>query len=160
MSTPRQGPAPLGHSVLPIAAANTRHRIWAALRRGLRCRCPACGGSALFEGYLTLTTACSACGLDTQRYRADDAPAYFTIAIVGHIVVPLLLLVERLYAPSTVVQLGIWVPVTLVLTLWIANAPDGIEDEAGFRALGPTAWERWSQRWEHWHEEERELYPH
>ena len=48
----------------------------------------------------------------------------------------------------------------LVLTLWIANAPDGIEDEAGFRALGPTAWERWSQRWEHWHEEERELYPH
>jgi uncharacterized protein (DUF983 family) len=72
-----------------------------------------------------LTTACSACGLDTQRYRADDAPAYFTIAIVGHIVVPLLLLVERLYAPSTVVQLGIWVPVTLVLTLWILPRAKG-----------------------------------
>lgn len=124
MSTPRQGPAPLGHSV-PPTAADTRHRIWTALRRGLLRRCPACGGSALFEGYLTLTTACPACGLDTQRYRADDAPAYFTIAIVGHIVVPLLLLVERLYAPSTFVQLGIWVPVTLVLTLWILPRAKG-----------------------------------
>jgi uncharacterized protein (DUF983 family) len=126
MSTPRPGPAPLDHvNSDPAVRAKTRPHIWAALARGLRRRCPACGGSALFEGYLTLTTTCPACGLDTQRYRADDAPAYFTIAIVGHIVVPLLLMIERLYAPSTLVQLGIWVPVTLALTLWILPRAKG-----------------------------------
>jgi uncharacterized protein (DUF983 family) len=127
MSTPRPGPLPFGHSDAPIPATSppARHPIWAAIRHGLRRRCPACGGSALFEGYLTLTTPCPTCGLDTERYRADDAPAYFTIAIVGHIVVPLLLLIERLYAPSTLVQLGIWVPVTLALTLWILPRAKG-----------------------------------
>lgn len=73
----------------------------------------------MFIGYLTLRTPCPNCALDTQRYRADDAPAYFTIAIVGHIVVPLLLLTEKLYAPSTLVQLSVWLPITLTLTLLI-----------------------------------------
>lgn len=127
MSTPRPGPLPFGHSgpSAPATSPPARRSIWAAVRRGLGRRCPACGQAALFAGYLTLTTTCPTCGLDTDRYRADDAPAYFTIAIVGHIVVPLLLLIERLYAPSTLVQLGIWVPVTLALTLWILPRAKG-----------------------------------
>ena len=38
---------------------------------------------------------CPACELALEPYRADDAPAYFTIFAVGHIVVPLVLAVER-----------------------------------------------------------------
>ena len=108
------------------AASPPRRPLWNALRRGLRCRCPACGTARLFTGYLTLRTPCPACGLDTQRYRADDAPAYFTIAIVGHIVVPLLLLTEKLYAPSTLFQISLWLPVTLALTLAILPRAKGV----------------------------------
>ncbi|MGE5538899.1 MAG: DUF983 domain-containing protein [Gemmatimonas sp.] len=102
-----------------------RRALWPAIGRGLLRRCPACGNAALFTGYLTLRAPCPSCGLDTVRYRADDAPAYFTIAIVGHIVVPLLLMVERMFQPPTAVQLGIWIPVTLALTLLILPRAKG-----------------------------------
>lgn len=105
--------------------AAPRRSLWTAIRRGLHRNCPNCGEATLFTGYLTLRTPCPNCGLDTERYRADDAPAYFTIAIVGHIVVPLLLLTEKLYAPSTVVQLSVWLPLTLALTLWILPRAKG-----------------------------------
>src|SRR5690606_36109748 len=59
-------------------------------RRGLGCRCPNCGEGRLFRGYLSVDPACRACGHENARYRADDAPAYFTIFIVGHQTVPLL----------------------------------------------------------------------
>jgi len=42
---------------------------------------------------------------------------YFTILIVGHIVVPLILLVEQHLAPPVSAQLAIWLPVTALLTL-------------------------------------------
>lgn len=127
MSTLRPGPEPRGQSDHPVSTprSDARRSIWPAVRRGLQRRCPACGQSALFTGYLTLKTTCPSCGLDTQRYRADDAPAYFTIAIVGHIVVPLLLAMERMYAPSTLVQIAVWIPITLALTLWILPRAKG-----------------------------------
>lgn len=60
---------------------------------------------------------CASRGLDFEPCRADDAPAYFTILIVGHIVVPGLLLMERALHPETWPQMAIWLPTTLVLTL-------------------------------------------
>mgnify|MGYP003679634545 CR=1 FL=1 len=51
------------------------------------------------------------------EYRCDDAPPYFTILVVGHLVVPGALAVEQSGAPSLALQLGIWIPVTLILTL-------------------------------------------
>lgn len=127
MSTVRPGPEPRGQPDQPASENRSavRRAIWPAIRRGLRRRCPACGQAALFTGYLTLKTTCPSCGLDTQRYRADDAPAYVTIAVVGHIVVPLLLTMERMYAPSTLIQTAVWLPVTLALTLWILPRAKG-----------------------------------
>lgn len=120
---PAARPAP---ATPPQALAAAPHRpLWPALRRGLGRRCPACGKAMLFRGYLTLRAPCPACGLDTQRYRADDAPAYFTIVIVGHIVVPLLLLIERLYAPPSWVEMAVFVPMTLALALLILPRAKG-----------------------------------
>jgi len=56
-------------------------------------------------------------GLPFEPLRADDAPAYFTIAIVGHVVVSGLLALETFVHPPTWVQLAIWLPLTLVMTL-------------------------------------------
>ncbi len=89
----------------------------AAFARGLRRRCPRCDRGALLAGYITMPPRCASCGLDFEPCRADDAPAYFTILIVGHIVVPGLLLMERALHPETWLQMAIWLPATLVLTL-------------------------------------------
>jgi uncharacterized protein (DUF983 family) len=88
-----------------------------ALSRGWRRKCPRCGLGSMFKGYLTIGEQCGACALPFEPLRADDAPAYFTIAIVGHIVVTGLLLLESYAHPPTWVQLAIWLPVTVILTL-------------------------------------------
>ena len=64
-----------------------------ALWRGFLCRCPNCGEGALFRAYLKPVDNCAVCGEDMSHQRADDAPPYFTMVIVGHIVVPIMLAV-------------------------------------------------------------------
>jgi uncharacterized protein (DUF983 family) len=58
-----------------------------ALARGLKHRCPHCGKGRLYRAYLKVADACTACGHELGQYRADDGPAYFTILLVGHLVV-------------------------------------------------------------------------
>lgn len=94
-----------------------RPPLLAALGRGLRCRCPVCGLAALFQGYLRVRPVCPHCAAPLGRVRADDAPPYFTILVVGHIVVPGMLLLERAATPPLWVQTALWVPLTLVLAL-------------------------------------------
>jgi uncharacterized protein (DUF983 family) len=94
-----------------------RPPLLAALKRGLCGRCPVCGQAALFAGYLRVRPCCPTCTAPLGRVRADDVPPYFTILVVGHIVVPGMLLLERVAAPPLWVQTAIWVPLTLVLTL-------------------------------------------
>ena len=55
--------------------------------RGLRGRCPHCGEGKLFYRYLKVEPVCQTCGHDLDRYPADDGPAYFTVLLVGHLVI-------------------------------------------------------------------------
>lgn len=96
-----------------------------AIGRGLVGRCPACGKGALFNGFLRVVAACWNCGAPLGLLRADDAPPYFTILIAGHIVVPLLLLTDRLEAPPLWVLWAIFLPLTLVLTLALIRPVKG-----------------------------------
>ena len=101
-------------------APQAAFRGWTtALRRGLRRRCPACGEGRLFEGLLRVAPTCAHCGLATGEFRSDDAPPYFTILIVGHLVVPMVLLIERAFAPALWLQTALWIPATLALSLLI-----------------------------------------
>ena len=83
------------------------------LSRGFRHRCPSCGKGSLFAGYLKLETSCVCCGAAFGHIRADDAPPYFTIVIVGHLVVPVLLLLERKAVPA------IWLSTAIGLSLTV-----------------------------------------
>lgn len=94
-----------------------RPGLAAVLLRGWRRKCPHCGIGAMFRGYLTIKDHCETCDLPFEPLRADDAPAYFTIAIVGHVVVSGLLALEVYAHPPTWVQLSLWLPATLVMTL-------------------------------------------
>jgi uncharacterized protein (DUF983 family) len=88
----------------------------AAMRRGFARRCPRCGLGSLFRGYLTPVERCTSCDLDLSPFRADDAPAYFTILVVGHVVVPGMLWLEMARHPPIGVHLLLWLPLTLLLT--------------------------------------------
>ncbi len=88
-----------------------------ALGRGLRGRCPACGEGRLFCGYLKIVPACAACSAPLGLLRADDAPPYFTILLVGHIIIPAMLILQRMSDPPTWEMSAIFLPLTLVLAL-------------------------------------------
>ncbi len=79
----------------------------------------------MFRAFLKPVLACSACGEDLSHQRADDAPPYFTMVIVGHIVVPLMLAVALNTEWSNFTHLAIWLPVTLVMTLGLLQPIKG-----------------------------------
>ncbi|MDJ0513799.1 MAG: DUF983 domain-containing protein [Methyloceanibacter sp.] len=88
-----------------------------SLVRGTMLKCPACGEGPLFTSYLKVADNCSHCGEALHHHRADDAPAYFTIVIIGHVIVSLVLTVEMAYAPPLWLHAAIWLPLTIVLSL-------------------------------------------
>lgn len=59
--------------------------------RGLWGRCPRCGDGKLFASYLKSVDHCTKCGEAYGHIRADDAPAWLTILLVGHVLAPILL---------------------------------------------------------------------
>jgi uncharacterized protein (DUF983 family) len=88
-----------------------------AILRGLKGRCPACGNGPIFNGFLKVVAACANCTAPLGLARADDAPPYVTILIVGHIVVPLLFEVDRMGEPPIWLMTAIFLPLTLALCL-------------------------------------------
>jgi uncharacterized protein (DUF983 family) len=121
---------------------NNRRDVWGALLRGLRGRCPACGEGRLFRAFLKVADHCPACGEAMHHHRADDAPAYFVILIVGHIVVPLALLIETEYALSYLTHALLWVPLTVGMSLAllqpIKGAIVGVQWAARMHGFNPT----------------------
>jgi uncharacterized protein (DUF983 family) len=106
-------------------AALEKRDLWLAMKRGFRSRCPRCGEGKLFRAFLKVDNSCSACGLDFTPHRADDLPAYLVIVIVGHIVVPLALLIETQFSPPVALQLAIYLPLTLILSLMLLQPVKG-----------------------------------
>jgi uncharacterized protein (DUF983 family) len=99
--------------------------VWTSLKRGFRGRCPRCGEGKIFCAFLKVADRCSACGLDLTPHRADDLPAYLVIVIVGHIVVPLALMIETNYSPPVALQLAIYLPLTLIASLLLLQPVKG-----------------------------------
>jgi len=100
-------------------AMEARRDVMTAVMRGLRERCPACGEGKLFNKYLKVNDTCPKCGEELFHQRADDAPPYFTMLIVGHVVVGGILVVEQTFSPPTWVHMVIWLPLVLILSLWM-----------------------------------------
>jgi len=106
-------------------AVGGKRDVWTAMKRGFRGRCPRCGEGKLFRAYLKVADKCSVCELDFTPHRADDLPAYLVIVIVGHIVVPTVLWVETDYSPPVWLQLSIYLPLTLILSLVLLQPVKG-----------------------------------
>jgi len=102
---------------MPVTYTHGARPLMPAILRGLMRRCPACGKSRAFAGYLKLVPECGTCGTALGQIRADDFPPYLTIFAVGHIVVPLVLLSEQTMVIAIEVQMAIWPLLTLLLSL-------------------------------------------
>jgi uncharacterized protein (DUF983 family) len=96
-----------------------------AIGRGLKGLCPACGKGKIFNGFLRVATECHVCGAPVGLARADDAPPYFTILLVGHIIIPLLFIVERSEQLPLWMMSAIFLPLTLILALGLIRPIKG-----------------------------------
>ena len=109
-----------------FGGAATAKRSWVnAMQRGARKRCPQCGRGRLFAGYTRSADRCGSCGLDFSGHRADDAPPYVTIMIVGHVLIPKALLVRQLFEPPLWLQFAIWLPAIMIATFWLLPVVKG-----------------------------------
>lgn len=97
----------------------TPRSVTSAILRGARQRCPACGTGALYRAYLKVADTCPSCREELHHQRADDAPPYFTMFIVGHVVVAGVLVLERTVAPASWVHLALWLPLTVAMSLYL-----------------------------------------
>ena len=102
----------------PVVSAEPRS-VFKAMCRGGAQTCPACGEGRLFAGYLKVVATCAVCRQELFHQRADDAPPYFTMLIVGHVLVGGALALERAFAPSMLVHMLLWLPLTVLLSLWL-----------------------------------------
>lgn len=100
------------------ASPEPARSLFTSMLRGWRKKCPACGKGALLSGYLKVPQNCSNCGEELHHHRADDAPPYFTIFLVGHLVVPTALLLEMTMRPPLWLQALLWGPLTVLLALY------------------------------------------
>lgn len=95
------------------------------LLRGMLGRCPACGEGKLFRAFVKVADRCSACGEDLHHHRADDFPAYLTIFLVGHLVVPIAMYVEITYQPSYWLHAALWAPMVIALSVGLLQPIKG-----------------------------------
>lgn len=81
--------------------------------------CPACHKGKLFSGLLQVAAQCNACGLDLQKHEQGDGPAFFVITLLGFVVTGLAVAVEVLYTPPLWGHALLWVPLIVILSVWL-----------------------------------------
>lgn len=90
-----------------------------AMWRGLQRKCPSCGEAPLFEGYLKVRDTCPSCDEALHHHRADDGPAYLTILIVGHLMVPLIHVMWSVYRPEPLLMAAVLAVFCVALSLYL-----------------------------------------
>jgi len=93
---------------------------------GITCKCPACGKGKLFSGFLDVQPVCTECGQDLKSIDSGDGPAVFVIFIVGFIVIGLCFWVQLAFNPPFWLQLVIWIPMIIILSLGLLRPLKGL----------------------------------
>lgn len=108
-----------------ITTDKPKRDLWPALKHGMAGKCPKCGEGALYRGYLKVADQCPVCREDLSHHRADDAPPYIAIVIVGHLLIGLMLHLEMSWHIPAWTYLAIMVPLAIVLPLAMLPAIKG-----------------------------------
>lgn len=97
--------------------AQVERPLGRSIKRGLLCRCPACGEGKLFRAYLKVADRCEACREDLHHHRADDLPAYLVILLLGHVLVGGYMMTDLAFPLPDWVHFAIWAPIGIVSSL-------------------------------------------
>lgn len=71
------------------------------------------------RGYLTVRGTCPVCGEALDGHRADDGPAYLTILLVGHIIVPMMYWAFLAFRPDPMVLATVFVVGGTAMALYL-----------------------------------------
>jgi uncharacterized protein (DUF983 family) len=103
--------------ILPARAVVRDRDAKQAMLRGLRELCPRCGRGDMFSAYLKVADHCPHCGEALLHQRADDAPPYVTMMIVGHILIAGMAFTDDMWSPPSWVHAVIWIPLAIASSL-------------------------------------------
>lgn len=99
------------------------------MKRGIQRQCPNCGEARLFRGYVKVAPRCVVCAHPNGQYRVDDAAPYFTVLIVGHLVLAPMLTLGIIgtwpLAPLMTLMLTLVLGATLALLPFVKGAVIG-----------------------------------
>jgi uncharacterized protein (DUF983 family) len=74
----------------------------------------------MFSAYIRVTPRCPVCREDLSPQRADDAPAYFTLIVVCHVIGAGVLLSDNILPEAPlIVAVSFWLAATALLSLLI-----------------------------------------
>lgn len=94
--------------------------------RGFHLKCPKCGEGKLLRRYIIPLTHCPSCAEDFLPLRADDGPAWATILITGHIIVPLSYSFLSLDEDALWLEISVIIMAALALTALILPRAKGL----------------------------------
>lgn len=90
-----------------------------AMLRGWRRRCPHCGAGPMLKGYLKVRDHCPVCTESFQHHRADDGPAYLTILLVGHLMIPIMHITFTSFRPEPLILASVFSVGAVALSLYL-----------------------------------------
>jgi uncharacterized protein (DUF983 family) len=100
-------------------------RVWPAIWRGVKCKCPQCGKGRLFRGYLDQVDHCAVCGEPLAYYKAGLFLSFVVITIVIHILAFAMLDIELRGGASPITYLYTLIPISILLPLAILPSCKG-----------------------------------
>ncbi len=126
-NVPSDRPAPVRWSGATPAPAPgwVRPGALVAMLRGLRGRCPCCGQGKLFQGWLRQVPACAFCHAPVGAARGDDAPPYFVIFIVAHLVIGTQVMTDAWLDLPVTTEAAIFLPLALGLCMGLLRPVKG-----------------------------------
>jgi uncharacterized protein (DUF983 family) len=109
----------------PVDQNWARPGLAIAMARGFVGRCPSCGQGRLFATWLRQMPRCGRCQAPLGEVAADDAPPYFVIFIVAHLVIGTQVMTDIWLNLSVAAEAAIFLPLTLVLCLGLLRPVKG-----------------------------------
>lgn len=103
------------------------------LSTGLGGRCPRCAEGKLYQSALKPVTHCALCGLDMSFAEEGDGPAVLVILLLGGIIAGLALALENLIHPPFWLHIIIWLPITVLLSVFALRAMKGVMIAAQYK---------------------------
>lgn len=90
---------------------------WRCILRGLKGLCPQCGKGLLFYKYLKQVKVCDVCHHPWGGIRADDGPAWMTMMLILHLLIPFFIFLTKIEGISDFLLIGILLIVAFILSL-------------------------------------------